>query len=118
MPWMHAARDLLIVAATLALWRQDAALRGAGGGIAVATAVATGIMTAVCGFVVHEWGHFLGALSSRSDVRIPSTPLSLFLFQFDPETLAWCEENLVGGWEHFDLGPWHRCYLRLGNQSP
>jgi len=86
MPWMHAIRDLVMLVATLALWRQDAALRHATGGLAVVTAVAAGTMTAVCGFLVHEWGHLLGASSYRSDVRVPSTPFSLFLFHFDPET--------------------------------
>jgi membrane-associated protease RseP (regulator of RpoE activity) len=83
---MHAIRDLSIMVATLALWHEDAALRGTAGMVTITTAVATGIMTAVCGFIVHEWGHFLGALSCRSDVRMPNTPFSLFLFNFDPKT--------------------------------
>ena len=42
MPWMHAVRDLMVVLATLALWHQDAALRGGAGLLEVSTAVAAG----------------------------------------------------------------------------
>jgi len=86
MPWKHALRDVSIALATLALWHQDAALRGQAGFAAGATAIAAGALAAVCGFVVHEWGHFLGAVLSGSDVRLPSSACSLFLFNFDPET--------------------------------
>ena len=37
--------------------------------------------------------------------------------QLDPGTVKWCEENLSEGWESFDLGPWHRCYLKLGEEG-
>ena len=37
-------------------------------------------------------------------------------FRFDPETAKWCEENLGEEWESFDLGPWHKCYLKLGRE--
>ena len=33
-------------------------------------------------------------------------------FQFDPQTIDWCEQNLSDGWQSFDLGEWHKCYLR------
>jgi hypothetical protein len=84
-PWGHALRDALLVAATLALWRADAALRADGGAlaIAVAVAVAAGVMTAVAGYLAHEWGHFLGARAGGSALRLPASAREVFLFNFD-----------------------------------
>ncbi len=39
-------------------------------------------------------------------------------YQFDPAILAWCDQNLTDGWESFDLGSFHRCYVRLGYKEP
>ena len=40
-------------------------------------------------------------------------------YQFDPATLDWCKSNLTGnGWEAFDLGPSHRCFVRFGAEIP
>jgi hypothetical protein len=41
-------------------------------------------------------------------------------YQFDPETLAWCERNLSceGGWQAFDAPPWYRVYFRPATGRP
>jgi hypothetical protein len=76
-------RDGAVLAGTLGLWWLDGAARAqpasAGG---VLLAVLTGLATALCGFLMHEWGHLLGARLARSKLEFP--PLySLFLFKFD-----------------------------------
>jgi hypothetical protein len=83
MPRALAVRDLLLLAATLGLWAADAALRGSGGALPIVVAVAAGAMTALSGYLAHEWGHLLGAHLSRSRVSLPDSPWSVFLFRFD-----------------------------------
>jgi hypothetical protein len=83
MPRALALRDLGILAATLALWSADGALREQGGALAIVVAIATGVMTALSGYLAHEWGHLLGARLSKSRVSLPDSPLSVFLFRFD-----------------------------------
>lgn len=80
-----ALRDATIATATLAVWALDARLR-AEGGLAVAggiAAVAAGASTALCGFLLHEWGHLLGALSAGAVIHPASRVASVFLFRFD-----------------------------------
>ncbi len=85
-PWKRAVRDLAVVAATVAVWVIDAWLRQSGeGGWSLALAALVGAMTAYCGYLVHEWGHLLGALSAGSVVHLPERVLSVFLFQFDSD---------------------------------
>ena len=78
-----AARDGVIVAGTLGLWWLDGSARAqpASAGTVV-LAVLTGLGTALCGFLMHEWGHLLGAVLARSKVEFPALH-SLFLFKFD-----------------------------------
>jgi len=82
-PWQHACRDLAIVALTLAAWRADAAVRGTGA--EWITAAAAGTLTAICGYLFHEWGHLAGAMVSRSEVRLPERAREVFLFNFDSD---------------------------------
>jgi hypothetical protein len=85
-PWKHLVRDAAVIAATLAIWRVDAVLReGAQGTAALAVAALAGVMTAYSGYLVHEWGHLLGALSAGSVVHRPERVFSIFLFQFDSD---------------------------------
>jgi len=72
-----AARDLTILAVTLALWTIDAR----GGGTIVA--IAAGIGTGACAFLFHEWGHLLGALLTGGVFAPPARLASPFLFSFD-----------------------------------
>lgn len=85
-PWKHALRDLAVVGVTLAVWAIDAQVRREGaGGWSVPVALLAGALTAYSGYLVHEWGHLLGALSARSVVHLPDRVLSVFLFQFDSD---------------------------------
>jgi hypothetical protein len=85
MPWRHALRDLGLVLLTLALWRADAAVRGAVGVVPVLIAIVAGFLTAVAGYLAHEWGHFFGARAGGSVIRLPSSPAAIFLFNFDSD---------------------------------
>lgn len=77
-----AGRDALVLAVTLAAWHW--ALPAAGGGASVAISVLLAAMTVLCGFLVHEWGHLLGARLLRARVHFPDSLLaSPFLFRFD-----------------------------------
>ena len=83
MPWRLLARDLVLLAVTLAVWRLDAALRVESGLLPTAVAIAAGVLAALCGYLAHEWGHLLGARASGSIVNFPDRVLSTFLFYFD-----------------------------------
>jgi ribosomal protein S18 acetylase RimI-like enzyme len=78
-----ALRDLALVAAALALWAADARVRGDGGALATPLAVATGGLTALAGYLAHEWGHLTGAWLGGSIVHPAASPASVFLFRFD-----------------------------------
>ena len=85
-PWKHALRDTAIVIATLVIWALDARMRSAElSASAFAVALLAGVMTAYSGYLAHEWGHLLGALSAGSVVHLPERVLSVFLFQFDSD---------------------------------
>jgi hypothetical protein len=83
MPWHMLARDLAVVALTLAAWRADAALRADPGVLPLALGLLTGILTAISGYFVHEWGHLLAARASGAAVEYPKSLTSTFLFFFD-----------------------------------
>jgi hypothetical protein len=85
MPWKHGLRDLALLAATLVLWRADAAVRGDAGVWPVLIAVATGTLTTFIGYLAHEWGHFAGARAGGSIVRVPTSAREILLFNFDSD---------------------------------
>lgn len=80
-----AARDLVLVSLSAALVAWDRALIAskAGGPAAVAIGVLTGVSFALSSFLLHEWGHWLGAVGSGALVHPPKAITSFFLFFFD-----------------------------------
>lgn len=72
-----ALRDAAILGATALAWRRDRAT-----GPSVAGAVAGGL-TALSGFLAHEWGHLAGTSWSGGFAHEPSRLTSPFLFFFD-----------------------------------
>jgi len=80
-PRTHAIRDVVILVFTLAIWRLDAVVRGTGE--EWLTATLAGTLTAICGYLFHEWGHLAGAFLSKSEVRLPQRAREIFLFNFD-----------------------------------
>ena len=75
-------RDLAVIAATLALWRWSRELDAAHATLATPVAIAAGISAALSSFLLHEWGHLLGAMAARSSVEFPPHIRSVFLFKF------------------------------------
>ena len=76
-------RDVLIVALTVGLWLWTLRTGPAHDAPAVALHLLTAVMTTLAGYLVHEWGHLLGAYYGHSVVHLPPTPFAAFLFRFD-----------------------------------
>ena len=78
-----ALRDLAVFGATLCVWTL-LGQSGVGGAWPIVLAVLAAVLTAVCGFLLHEWGHLAGAVLARGQVELPSSPFtSPFLFSFE-----------------------------------
>ena len=77
------ARDLAIVGVAVFAWQLAAPLSAGSGAISDATGVLLGLLLGACAFLVHEWGHLLGALATRSAVQPPASLRSPFVFTFD-----------------------------------
>jgi len=76
-------RDVALIALTALVWHlgADASARpGIGGDFA---GVLAGVTIGVCGYLLHEWGHLLGALATGSSVTPGRSLASGFLFSFD-----------------------------------
>jgi len=77
-------RDGLIVAVTLALWVQTIQAGPADSAATVALHLLTAVLTVVCGYLIHEWGHLIGAWLIHSRFFLPASIVeSPFLFRFD-----------------------------------
>jgi hypothetical protein len=78
-----AVRDLLVIAVSIALWHGLAEYTLGNTPLADFLGVILGLSMGVCGYFLHEWGHFAGALLTRSHVHAPATLKTGFLFSFD-----------------------------------
>jgi hypothetical protein len=76
-------RDLGIVSGAAALWWLLADRSAGTGPVADFTGVLVGLAVGLCPFVLHEWGHLLGALATRSSVQPPTKLATPYLFSFD-----------------------------------
>ena len=76
-------RDLLVLALTLALWSVEMSRAPVAGIAGMGLALLLATLTAFSGFLVHEWGHWIGARLRGSVVQWPDRLWSLFLFRFD-----------------------------------
>jgi membrane-associated protease RseP (regulator of RpoE activity) len=79
------ARDALVSLAAVSALALDVRTRatGASGPAALALGATAGILVAVAGFLLHEWGHWLGARWTGSVVHYPRSVLAPLLFHFD-----------------------------------
>jgi hypothetical protein len=76
---MLVARDAVILGLTLWVWRWSLTVPEVWG-----PAIAAALLTAVSGYVLHEWGHLIGALLKRCVFELPATPFeTFFLFRFN-----------------------------------
>lgn len=78
-----AVRDLAIAAAALGLWRLASGASAGDGALADLAGVGVGLLVGGLTFLLHEWGHLLGALASRSALEPARGLRTLFLFSFD-----------------------------------
>lgn len=78
-----AVRDATVAGLTALLWAADFALRPTDGALPVAVGVATGLFTALTGFLAHEYGHLAASLATGARVSYPRSALSTLLFHFD-----------------------------------
>ena len=83
MYWKLLARDLAIVAAAVLAWRFGGSLSAGTGAVSDVAGVLLGSLFGVSAFLLHEWGHLLGALASRSAIQPPASLGSAFAFTFE-----------------------------------
>ena len=79
-----AGRDALLIALALLLWQWtiEAGKPHDAGGYALH--VGTALLTVLCGYLIHEWGHLIGAWLVDSRFFLPENIVaSPFLFRFD-----------------------------------
>jgi len=81
--WKLAARDALILALVAAAWRLFSGLSAGDGAVGDLTGLILGLGVGVGVFLLHEWGHLLGAMASGSAFRLPDRLRSIHLFSFD-----------------------------------
>lgn len=76
-------RDLALIVLAVTLLLLSHRVEATASPLRIPLALLAGTMLTVVGYLVHEWGHLLGALASRSVVHLPDTVATLFLFKFD-----------------------------------
>jgi hypothetical protein len=76
-------RDIALLVLCLGLWELVIARQALGGWLSVGLQLVVAAITMLLSFLVHEWGHLIGALLTRSKVYAPQRLLELFLFHFD-----------------------------------
>ena len=78
-----AVRDAGILVGTWLLWRLLAERSAAAGPLADFVGLFLGLAVAACFYLLHEWGHALGALATRSALTPARSLAGISLFSFD-----------------------------------
>jgi len=78
-----AARDGALILLTVLGWITLSGFSVGEGLLPETLAVLLGVMGGLCAWVLHEWGHVLGASLARSTLRAPKKLFSVYLFGFD-----------------------------------
>jgi len=81
--FMLLLRDALFIVLTLALWQYALQLGKPLSAYGIAIHSLTALATAFVGYLIHEWGHLLGAWGSRATFELPMPFETFFLFRFD-----------------------------------
>ncbi|MBY0276102.1 hypothetical protein K2Z84_12220 [Candidatus Binatia bacterium] len=76
-------RDLAIVGLTAWIWHLAAGASANAGLRGDFAGVLAGVTIGVCGYLLHEWGHLLGAIVAGSAVKPGRSLAAGFLFSFD-----------------------------------
>ena len=77
------ARDLGIIAVVAVLWFWFAGASAGEGLLPDLVGLILGLGFGISVFLLHEWGHLLGALATGSAVQAPERLNSTYLFSFD-----------------------------------
>lgn len=80
-----ALRDLGILGLAAGLWHLVAGHSAGTGFVADVSGVLAGLGFGAAAYVLHEWGHLLGAFATRSVVTPGGRLTSFFVFGFDTE---------------------------------
>jgi len=78
-----AARDTLILALAAGLWWLLAARSAQPNTLADFSGFVVGMMLGITAFVLHEWGHVVGAFLSGSTMTVNQNLLSPYIFSYD-----------------------------------
>lgn len=81
--WKLAARDVVFITLAVGLWWQLGHLSTGDGFVSDFTGLVLGLGLGACVFLLHEWGHLIGALATRSIVQPPRRLSSVYLFSYD-----------------------------------
>ncbi|MBM4243037.1 MAG: hypothetical protein FJ148_04385 [Deltaproteobacteria bacterium] len=102
------ARDAVIVGLTGLIWYLGAAASATPGPRGDFAGVIAGIPIGACGYLLHEWGHLLGAVLAGSSVQPGRSLASGFLFSFDSQanTRRQFVALSLGGWTATALVLW------------
>lgn len=102
------ARDFAIATGAVLLWKLGSGFSGGQGPASDLTGVVVGLLLGACSFVLHEWGHLLGALAARSRVRPAERLGSLFIFSFDSRRNSQRQflALSIGGWVATAVAVW------------
>jgi hypothetical protein len=77
-------RDSVLLILCVLLWQYTLQqMPELSGWLSIPLQIGVALLTTLVGFLVHEWGHLLGALAYRGKVHAPHRWYELFLFHFD-----------------------------------
>jgi len=96
----YLARDLLLVLAAALLWAAVSRRSQVPGPLGDFLGVLAGVLLGGSALLLHEWGHWLGAVASQSEIRAGTRLRSPFSFSFDSgrNSRAQFVAMSVGGW--------------------
>lgn len=81
-----ALRDLALIATTALLWWAFADATAGPGLVSDLLGLILGLAFGVSVFLLHEWGHWLGAFWGKSDIQAPASLQSFYLFSYNSKT--------------------------------
>lgn len=96
----YLVRDLVLVLVASLLWAAVAQRSAAPGPWGDFAGVLSGLLLGASALLFHEWGHWLGAVASRSEIRPGRSLKSPFSFSFDSRRNSQAQflAMTVGGW--------------------
>ena len=81
--WKFAVRDLLLISATALAWWALSNSTGGAGLLSDLLGLVLGLAFGFSVFLLHEWGHWLGAVLGGSRIHAPDRLSSFYLFSYD-----------------------------------